>query len=81
MKTLLMSFVLALSVTTQAQDFHFVPPGAKDDKVAFDVSSTDALKAAQVAAEKCFDHFTQGQGVNDDYGIDVINLCANLRLK
>lgn len=81
MKSILTSLILMLSLASQAQEFKFVPPGAKNSKILFTAEASDSLKAAKIAAEKCFDFFTQGKGVSDDYGIDVINLCANLRQK
>lgn len=81
MKTSLLSLTLLLSLNSQANEFKFTPPGAKNDKIQFSAEASDALQASKIAAEKCFDFFTEGKGVSDDYGIDVINLCANLRQK
>jgi len=78
---ILLAFLLSFSSTvTWAHEYTFTTPG-QGSALTFKAKANDEYKAREIAAEKCFDHFTRGQGVSNEYGEQVINICTNMRQK
>lgn len=72
--------ITLLGSTAFSQEYTFVTPG-NDKKMEFKAQSSDADQAFKAASQQCFDFFTKGKQINREYGLTVIDVCANLRKK
>ncbi len=85
-RALVMTVLLAISSTSLAwiekapqqksYDFKFK---LKSDIYTFTRTATSYEEAYETAAQACFKHFKNGRHVNEDEGLDIIDVCANPR--
>ncbi len=88
MKKVILTTLLLLTVSQSAfawistevatKDYNFVYRFNKETyKVELKGPSYD--EAFEKAAQNCFDHFKGGRRISEDFGIAVIDVCANPR--
>jgi len=85
MKTLLF-VILAASLQVQASigsteartySFRFQP--INGDSYTYETKADSHEEAYEHAATACFNHYKQGRRISMDYGLDIIDVCANPR--
>ena len=85
MKTLFM-VILAASLQAQASlgsgelktySFRFQP--INGDSYTYETKADSHEEAYEHAATACFNHYKQGRRISMDYGLDIIDVCANPR--
>lgn len=60
----------------KSYDFHFK---LKSDTFQYSRTAASYEEAFEDAAQACFKHFKKGRRLNENEGLDIIDVCANPR--
>jgi hypothetical protein len=63
---------------SSAKEFNYLAQ-YKGEKFVSKIQSEDKLKAFEIAALTCFQHFKNGRHLSESEGLDIIDVCANIK--
>lgn len=79
MKSVIISITLVIfSITAQAGEYTFKYM-LKGESLQIKMQGKDQEEAFDRAAQQCWKHYIKKQKFTSDYGLDVIDICANPR--